>query len=244
MRSFGKINLSLSLQDPLKFRKEKSDISETAGISRNRTETVTPYNNNNNTTGKQSSGGVKINLTKSCGDARLFNEARVKISTDQVNNKNDEKRRPVESEAAQKQEQNKVDETILFENNPTDMCVGHVNEPQQQRNNLNEDMSRSKKQLVDSSTNTVRTETREIGVQADSSEIVIETLGGFDRVFGSLFAKLYDDLENEAIDVAIEQILTTAVINSKAPIVVPDSPPREEVEQRFENSTSVSISEY
>lgn len=227
----------------MKFRKEKSDISETVGFSRNRTETVTPYNNNNNTTGKQSSGGVKINLTKSCGDARLFNEARVKISSDQVNNKNELKRRPVESEAAQKQEQNKVDETILFENNPTDMCVGQVNEPQQQRN-LNEGASRNKKQLVDSSTNTVRTETREIGVQADSSEIVLETIGGFDRVFGSLFAKLYDDLENKAIDVAIEEFLTTAVINSKAPIVVPDSPPREEVEQRFENCTSVSISEY
>lgn len=69
---------STDCKDPLKFRKEKSDVSEhqpaaVAAMMRSRTDNqqlITPQGANNTKT---------VALTKSCGDAKLFNQARVRI---------------------------------------------------------------------------------------------------------------------------------------------------------------------
>lgn len=83
--------------------------------------------------------------------------------------------------------------------------------------------------LVDSSTNTIQTETKEIGVQANPVDIIFEVFD-IECIIDTVFAQVVDLVEDDTVQALVDAILPQVII------VVPDSPLRDVKVDRCDSS--------
>lgn len=241
----------------MKFRKEKSDISDqhSSYLARSKEETTTITNfqqqqQQHTPQAVENSNALK-NLTKSCGDAMMFNEARVQISQTAIipdthdfqsehldiptepNVHNTEVNRLIEAQAQ------RVDDTILFENvaeiqtiPDCDLHKSKLIKPALPTVSKPDIVAKeTNRKLVDSSTNTTRVETREIGVQVNMNEIEITPIvPNVELVVEAVFIGVYQLIESESIRTYLEDFFRTL------PVIVPESPPSQRSAPRINGS--------
>lgn len=231
----------------MKFRKEKSDISDQHSLymTRSKEETTTTTAHQNTPQAENSINALK-NLTKSCGDAMMFNQARAQISETtiipdthvfQSDNLDIQTEPNVHTEVNQQIEAQaqRVDDTILFENvaeiqtgrnlqKSAEAVLPAVSKPEIVVKETN-------RKLVDSSTNTTRVETREIGVQVNMNEIEITpTVPNVELALEAVFIGVYQLIESESIRTYLEDFFR------KLPVIVPESPPSQRPAPRINGS--------
>lgn len=192
----------------MKFRKEKSDISDHQssfiGVRPKATTTVTAAADHTTRTTKS-----PLNSTKSADDAKsMFKEARESITEAVVIP--DTHVLPTDHHTTEPEVHipfQRIDETILFESN----------------NKSDKNGENKPRKLVDSSTNTVRVETREIGIQVNMNDEMIRPRAppppNIDVVTDAVFVGVYQMLESESIREYVDEFIRSI------PSIVPESPP-------------------